>query len=88
VTRRYDGTGLGELLVDGRSAGSMAPTRNRFFVTISWSALDAVLDRGSPVGDYPAPFAFTGSLRRVVVDLVDDQDLDHRAAGEAELGRE
>ncbi len=61
MTRGYDGTGLGELLVDGRSAGSMAPpTRNRFVVTILWSALDAVLDRGSPVRDYPASPAFTG----------------------------
>ena len=66
----------------------MDATDDRFFVTISWSGLDVGLDRSSPVGDYPAPFAFTGTLRRVVVDLADDQHLDHDAVGRAELGRE
>jgi len=36
---------------------------------ISWSGLDIGLDRGSPVSHYGAPFAFTGTLRRVTVTL-------------------
>ncbi len=52
------------------------------------------LDRGTTVADYDrsgthvGPFSFTGGLRDVTVDLDDDQDVDHDAAGEAELGRE
>jgi hypothetical protein len=42
-------------------------------------------DDGSPVSDgYEVPFAFTGTLRRVTVELADDQQRDpaeeHRAA--------
>jgi len=88
LTRDESGTATGELLVDGEPAGSMDATDDRFFVTISWIGLDVGLDRSSPVGDYRAPFAFTGTLRRVVVDLADDQRLDHDAVGRAEMARE
>ncbi|MGI9601283.1 MAG: arylsulfatase [Acidimicrobiales bacterium] len=88
LTRSAEGMGAGELLVDDEPVGQMVPTADRFFVTISWSGLDVGLDRSSPVGDYLSPFAFTGDLRRVIVDLGDDQALDHDAVGRAELGRE
>ena len=61
---------------------------------ISWSGLDIGLDRGTTVTDYLGdgrylgPFEFTGTLHKVTVDLDDDQEVDHEAAGEAELGRE
>ena len=79
--------GLGTLLIDGESAGTFETDRI-FVVTISWSGLDIGRDRVSPVSDYEAPFEFTGRIRRVVVDLHDDQELDHEAVGRAETARE
>ncbi len=75
------------MLIDGEPAGEMT-TRSIFIILISWSGLDIGLDRGTTVGDYEAPFRFTGRLDRVTVDLADDQDLDHQAAGAATLARE
>ncbi|WP_436793003.1 arylsulfatase [Actinospongicola halichondriae] len=79
--------GIGTLWIDGDACGTFETDRI-FVVTISWSGLDIGRDRVSPVSDYAAPFAFTGSLRRVTVDLVDDQELDHEAVGRAETARE
>lgn len=85
--------GVGTLLVDGEPAGTME-TDQIFWLMISWSGLDIGLDRGTTVADYDrtgrysGPFEFTGSLRRVVVELDNDQDLDHEAAGATELARE
>ncbi|MDW3216783.1 MAG: sulfatase-like hydrolase/transferase [Ilumatobacteraceae bacterium] len=84
---RVDGHGTGTLSVDGVDVGSMA-TDHSFFTLISFSGLDIGLDRGSPVGHYAAPFEFTGNLRRVVVDMDHDQDVDHEAAGVAQMARE
>jgi arylsulfatase len=55
---------------------------------ISWSGLDVGFDRGTTVGNYTSPFTFNGKLRRVTVDLKDDQELDHDGAGRAEMARE
>ena len=96
--RRSDGDGPfphgeGTLLVDGHVVGSMS-TDQIFWLMISWSGLDIGLDRGTTVADYDrtgrhlGPFEFTGTLVDVVVELDDDQDVDHDAAGVAELGRE
>jgi len=79
--------GTATLSIDGEACGSLETDRI-FVVTISWSGLDVGRDRGSPVGAYAAPNEFTGRIRRVVFDLDDDQDLDHRAVGEAESARE
>ncbi len=85
--------GVGTLLVDGVEAGRME-TDQIFWLMISWSGLDIGLDRGTTVGDYDGsgrhlgPFSFTGSLVDVTIELDDDQEVDHEAAGEAELGRE
>jgi hypothetical protein len=75
------------LLVDGKAAGAVN-TRYGFLTLISFSGLDIGRDRSSPVGDYAAPFAFTGSLRRVDVTMDDDQILDGEALGEAEMARD
>ena len=65
------------------------PTATTGFVTfVSWSGLDIGLDRGSPVADYAAPFAFTGVLNKVTVVLDDDQSLDGEAVGAAEMARQ
>ena len=96
--RRTEGSGpfphgVGTLLVDGEQAGSVETDRI-FWVMISWSGLDIGLDRGTTVTDYfgdgrhLGPFEFTGQLHKVTIDLDDDQQVDHDAAGEAELGRE
>jgi arylsulfatase A-like enzyme len=84
---RDGGRGVGTLLIDGDECGRFETDRI-FVVTISWSGLDVGRDRVSPVSAYDAPFEFTGRIRRVVVDLDDDQDLDQEAVGRAEAARE
>jgi hypothetical protein len=85
--------GVGTLLIDGEPAGSME-TDQIFWLMISWSGLDIGLDRGTTVADYDGtgrfmgPNNYTGELVRVSVDLAMDQDVDHEAAGETDLGRE
>ncbi len=85
--------GVGTLLIDGEPAGSME-TDQIFWLLISFSGLDIGLDRGTTVADYDltgrhiGPFAFTGGLVKVTIELTADQDVDHEAAGEAQLGRE
>lgn len=86
-------TGLGVLRIDDREVGRFETDRI-FWLLISWSGLDVGLDRGTTVSDYDGtgrhlgPFAFTGQLIKVTVDLAPDQDVDHDAAGQAELARE
>ncbi len=88
VSRRSDaGPRDFTLTIDGRPAGKVTATTG-FATLISWSGLDIGLDRGSPVADYPAPFAFTGVLRKVTVTMDDDQALDGDAVGEAEMARQ
>jgi arylsulfatase len=84
---RVDGVGTGTLEIDGVDVGSMTTT-DTFFTMISFSGLDIGLDRSSPVGAYAAPNVFTGTLRRVTVDMVQDQDVDHEQAGLTQLARE
>lgn len=85
---RRDGEfGTATLLIDGEAVGEML-TKDYFRVFISWSGLDIGLDRGSPVSHYDAPFVFTGTLLKVVVDMDDDQVLDHSGAGKMVLARE
>jgi arylsulfatase len=75
------------LLVDGQPAGAVKTTMG-FATLISWSGLDIGRDRGSPVGLYPEPFAYTGVLRKVTVVMDGAQDLDHEAIGQAEMARQ
>jgi hypothetical protein len=75
------------LLIDGADAGSIE-TWMGFYSFISWSGLDIGRDRGSAVGDYVAPFEFTGRLIKVTVTMDTDQVLDGEAIGRAALGRE
>lgn len=70
----YDGGGLGKgatatMLVNGKPVGSARIPRT---VPISFSydeTFDIGHDAGKPVGDYAGPFVFTGSIRKVVIDL-------------------
>lgn len=75
------------LLVDGQAAGA-GETDLGFHNFISWSGLDIGRDRGSPVADYEAPFAFTGRLEKVTVTMDAAQALDGEAVGQAEMARQ
>ncbi len=85
--------GVGTLLIDGDAAGTME-TDQIFWLLISFSGLDIGLDRGTTVADYDltgrhvGPFAFTGTLVKVGIDLSTDQEVDHEGAGSAQLARE
>jgi arylsulfatase A-like enzyme len=75
------------LLIDGEAAG-VGETQLGFHNFISWSGLDIGRDRGSPVADYAAPFAFSGILKKVTVTMDPDQTLDGDAIGQAEMARQ
>lgn len=64
------------------------PCRFGFATLISWSGLDIGRDRASPVSHYAAPFAFTGRLLCVTVDLQPQQPLDGHGIGQAEMARQ
>jgi arylsulfatase len=82
-------TGMSQytLLIDGEAAGALT-TQLAFHTLISWSGLDIGYDRGSPVSDYAAPFAFTGRLSHVTVTMQDEQSLDGEGVGNAEMARQ
>ena len=85
--------GTGTLLINGEPAGTLETDRI-FWLLISWSGLDVGFDRGTTVSDYDrtgrhmGPFAFTGTLVKVTVELENDQDVDHDATGQAQMARE
>ncbi|MFZ5670390.1 MAG: arylsulfatase [Pseudomonadota bacterium] len=87
AVRPVDGQRRIVLLIDGAHAGEIS-TPLGFFNFISWSGLDIGFDRGSPVGDYAAPFRFTGLLKTVTVTMDDDQALDGEGIGAAEMARQ
>ena len=93
ISLLIDGAAVREVRasIDGKPAecaDGVLPATMGFATLISWSGLDIGRDRGSPVGDYAAPFAFTGVLRQVTVTLEDNQQLDGDAVGRAELARQ
>jgi arylsulfatase A-like enzyme len=75
------------LLIDGAEVGSIE-TPLSFVNFVSWSGLDIGMSRGSPVGDYAAPFAFTGALAKVTVAMDDDQNLSEEGIANAEMARQ
>ena len=80
--------GQGTLLIDGErvGAGELAETWPFF---AAQAGLHCGRDEGSPVSDqYAVPFAFTGTLRRVVVELADDQQRDPAVEQRAALAEE
>jgi len=66
-----DFSGVGRLLVDGATVGEAEiPTTTPVRYSISGAGLTCGWEQGPPVGEgYPAPFRFTGTLRRVVVEV-------------------
>ncbi len=87
AVRSLESRRLITLLLDGEPIGA-GETDMGFHNFISWSGLDIGRDRGSPVGDYPSPFAFTGMLKKVTVTMDADQALDPDGVGEAEMARQ
>ena len=75
------------LLVDDEPSGFITVDACFNFL-VSWSGLDIGLDRGSPVSDYAAPFAFSGELRKVTVRLGEPAPLDGDAVGAAQMARQ
>jgi arylsulfatase len=84
-TGRY--AGIGRLFIDAKKVGEVRMPQTMPAV-ISWEGLDVGRDSLVPVGDYAAPFPFTGTIRRVVVELANDQQLDRAATFSADAGRQ
>lgn len=80
-TSHGDFSGTGRLLVDGRAVGEAEiPFTTPVRYSITGAGLTCGWEQGPPVGDgYDAPFRFTGSLRRVVVDVIGDGHRDPMA---------
>ena len=85
--RRHGGRNVATLLIDGEPAGGF-DEQHGFISFISWSGLDIGRDRGSPVGLYAAPFAFSGQLSKVTVTMDAQDPLDGEAIGNAEMARQ
>ncbi|MGZ6979987.1 MAG: arylsulfatase [Acidimicrobiia bacterium] len=70
-TSRGDFSGVGRLLLDGATVGEgEIATTTPVRYSISGAGLTCGWEQGPPVGEgYTAPFRFTGTLRRVVVEV-------------------
>jgi arylsulfatase A-like enzyme len=75
VRFEYDGGGLGKgglvhLTVDARevAAGRLERTVP-FLFSMSGETLDVGVDTGAPAGPYPSRFPFTGTIRRIDIDV-------------------
>jgi arylsulfatase len=80
--------GTGTLLIDGEPVGSGEVSRTWPFAAAQ-AGLHCGRDDGSPVSDqYGVPFAFTGALHHVRVDLADDQQPDPAAERRAIMAEE
>ena len=80
--------GVGTLLVDGRPAGTLELPKTWPVVAVTGGILCGG-DGGSAVGDgYTPPFAFSGTLHRVVVELDGDGAPDSQAAYRTALAEE
>ena len=80
--------GVGTLLVDGRPAGTLELPKTWPVVAVTGGIMCG-RDGGSAVGDgYMPPFAFSGTLHRVVVELDGDGAPDSQAAYRTALAEE
>ena len=85
--KRNGNEGTLTMFIDDVEVGTMT-TENIFWLLISWSGLDIGLDRGTPVSHYESPFLFTGDLKKVEINLDDDQVLDFHGASRATIARD
>ena len=84
-TSRGDFSGVGRLLVDGAVVGEgEIATTTPVRYSISGAGLTCGWEQGPPVGEgYAAPFRFTGTLHRVVVEVDGEGHRDPEAEFEA-----
>lgn len=75
------------LVIDGEVDGETVSDHG-FLILISWSGLDIGRDRGTTVGDYASPFAFSGLLRKITFNLGPQSDLDMENVGRVQLARQ
>jgi arylsulfatase len=67
ISTSGDNGGMGRLFINGKAVGEAHFTK---FGPFSWETLDFGNDNGSPVSDaYAVPFAFTGEIEKVTVEL-------------------
>jgi hypothetical protein len=80
----YDGGGLGKggqvhLTANGDEiAGGRLERTVPFLFSMSCETLDVGVDTGAPVGPYPQPFGFTGSIERIDIELFPALDAANR----------
>jgi arylsulfatase len=70
----YDGGGAGKggtssLFVDGKQVAKGRIDKTVPFAFSADETFDVGMDTGSAVADYKAPFAFTGKIKKVVIEL-------------------
>jgi len=87
MERTGEASGRGTLFIDGVAAGS-AEIPVVYRARTSFIGLEVGRSAQPAVGEFEAPFAFTGVLHRVVVDLVRDQSPDEEGAMRAQLRRQ
>jgi arylsulfatase len=71
ITRGKGAPGIGRLFIDGQKAGEIAiPVTIPLTYALAGGGLTCGYSEGTPViEEYQAPFEFTGTLKRVVVDV-------------------
>jgi arylsulfatase len=72
------------LLIDGQPCGEVEMPRT-LRAMMGFPGLDVGRHPQPPLGDYEAPFTFTGTLDRIVVELADDQRIDVEARDAAAM---
>jgi arylsulfatase A-like enzyme len=89
-TRTDANRGIAALLIDGEEVGVGEIAR---FTPVRWNLTGAGLTCGADPGlavcdDYEAPFAYAGTLRRVVVEVTGDQKSDPKASADIAVARQ
>ena len=87
-TKTGEGRGRGTLFIDGQSVGSVELPKTWPIIATCAGVLCG-RDGGSPVSEsYTCPFAFTGTIHRVTVELKDDGQADPAAEYRGALAEE
>jgi hypothetical protein len=85
MTKTGDFQGKGTLFIDDEAVGEVEiPATYR--AQTSFIGLEVGRAPAPAVGDFAAPFHFTGTIHRVVVELADDQQRDPAAELAAAVG--
>jgi arylsulfatase len=85
----YDGGGIGKggtgtIFVNGSKVASGRIERTQCCVFSADEGADVGADEGTPVADYPVPFAFTGKIAKVTIDLQETSTADAAGALKAQ----